>query len=431
MEITLPYGAGVCTARLENGLCLGVLDVADAPGLARLPEAAAEALEHPIGLSGSVWDALRPGETVAILVSDAFRKTGVEQLLPTLLEGLNRGGIPDEHIRFVFATGTHRAPTPEEQARILGPAVFARFQDRAFAHDPDDAENLTPVGITSRGTRVWVNKRARDCDRVIATGSVVLHYFGGFGGGRKSVLPGIAARESIAQNHSLNLHPERDALNPAVRIAALDGNPVAEDMLEGARLCGVDFIVNTVLNRRNEIAGIFAGELDAAHRVACRFAQDLFAVPIERRADLVIASAGGAKNFIQSHKALFNAYQAMKPGGRMVFACPAPEGYGGNKFAEWLALGTPQAIIAALRRQAEINGQTALSTLEKAPHCVFYTGLSPVETARLGARYAGSLQEAVELACTELRAQGTGEPGYYLMPTASYTVPVLHEKTSG
>lgn len=425
MRLSLPYGADISEADLDWGRCLGVLDISDTPPIERVDEAARQAIEHPIGLEQHLYAMTRPGDTIAIVVSDAFRNTGVEQILPVLLAGLAQAGIREMDIQFFFATGSHRPPNEVERERILGPEVYARFKHQAFCHNPSDPDNLVFVGTTSRGTPVSINKRAHACTHLILTGAVVLHYFGGFGGGRKSVLPGLASLETIARNHSLNLHPERAELNPDVRIGVLDGNPVAEDMLEGARLCGVRYIINTVLDRHQRIAGIFAGELDAAHRAAADFARRLFAVTITQKADLVIASAGTAKNFIQSHKALFNACQALAPHGRIVFLCRAPEGFGGDKFSRWLGLGSREAIIAELRKNAEINGQTALSTIEKGPKCVLVTELSDSEIARLGSRRAETLEAALAVALEELAREGCADPSYYVMPSASYTVPIM------
>ncbi len=423
IRVVMPYGNSVMEAEMDWGHSLGTLDIADVPGLTDLQTAYRRAVAQPIGLSSGLWDFFRPGETVAIVLSDAFRHTGMNQLLPFMLEDLFQAGIAEKDILFVFATGTHRPPTQGEQARIAGADIFARFQSQCIVHDPYDEAGLMYVGETLRGTPVWTNQRVYDCDRVILTGAVVLHYFAGFGGGRKALLPGLAGAVSIAHNHALNLYPTENRLNPAVRIGALDGNPVAEDMLEAAQLCRTDCIINTVLNRRGEIAGIFSGEMDAAHRAAARFAWQCYAAPIRRRADLVIASAGDAANFVQSHKALFNASLAATPDGRIVLLAPAPEGLGGNKFDRWLALKTREAIFAELRKHAEINGQTALSTIEKAPRTILVTELSDDDVALIGARKAASLDAALALVREEFRELGITDPTCYRMPSASYAVP--------
>ncbi|HPO16988.1 MAG TPA: nickel-dependent lactate racemase [Candidatus Hydrogenedentes bacterium] len=423
MHISLPYGDSVLESDISRGRHLGTLDIADANPIQNIEKAVQRALTSPIGMSQDIFSIVQPEETVAILVSDAFRHTGIHLILPTLVEGLNQSGIRDEDILFVFACGTHRPPTEEEKGRILGQTLYERFRAQMLVHDPLDEDNLLYVGTTSRGTPVRVNRRVQDCDRVIVTGAVVLHYFGGYGGGRKSILPGISSVETIAHNHALNLDPIEDRLNPAVRIGALDGNPVAEDMFEAIQFTKVDYLINTILNRSGEIAAIFAGDIDAAHRTAAKFAHELFAVPINHLADLVIASAGNPKNFIQSHKALFNAYQAVKPGGRIILTTPCPEGFGGETFAQWLRLGDRKAIINELRNRAEINGQTALSTIEKAPITTFITELSEQQVALLGGRKASTLSEALDIAHNDLIHNGVPEPRYYTMPSASYTVP--------
>lgn len=418
----MPYGADTVRAEIGWGRCLGTLDIGAAPALTDVPAAARAAMAAPLGDCAPLAAQVRPGEKIVIVVSDSFRTTGMEQVLPALLEVLTAAGARDEDITFLFSTGTHRGPTEAEAEKILGPAVYARFRERAITHDATDTANLVDLGTTSRGTPVKINRLAIEADRLIVTGTVVMHYFGGFGGGRKSIVPGIASVETIAANHSKNLHATENALDPSVRIGVMDGNPVAEDMLEAARKVRTDFLINTVLNRDNQIAGIYAGELAAAHQAAAEFARGLYAVPLPEQADIVVASAGGAKNYLQSHKALFNAHQALKPGGRIVFIARAAEGLGGNKLANWLALGSREAIIAELRRNAEINGQTALSTIEKAAVSEFVTELSAEDVSILGGRKAASLEEALERA-RQAVAPG-GDPSIWLMPTASYAVPM-------
>ena len=419
-QIVLPYGDTQLKAGLKQGRCLGTIDIAPAAALANPVEAIRAAIEDPVGMNASLFGCVRPGERVAILVSDSFRQTRADQMLPVVLDGLLAKGVREQDFSIVFSTGTHRGPSFEEQEEILGKGVFDKFRDQLFVHDPWDAEGLVHIGDTRRGTRVELNKRVHESDRIIVTGSVVLHYFGGFGGGRKSVVPGVASARTIAQNHSLNLDPGSDRLDPAVEIGRLDGNPVAEDMLEATRLTHVDGIVNTVLNQQGEIAGVFAGELDAAHRAACTFAEQLFCVNVDEKADLVIAASAHTRNFVQTHKALFNAWQALKPGGRIVLAAPCPEGLGGEQFSQWLELGDRAAVIAKLREDSEINGQTALSVLEKAPSTHLVSELGADDTRLLGVHRAASLDEALNDAITALARPNFT---YTLMPSAAYTVP--------
>ncbi len=423
MRVEIPYADKSLSAQLPRNVeLLGILDVADAAPVIDAPAAVRAAFERPIGLSGGALDGFSVGDSVVIVVSDSFRQTRADEFLPPLLDALNDRGIGDRNVSILFSTGVHRAPTPGEQRTILGSPVHDRVAGRIDCHDAD-APGHRHVGTTSRGTRVEINPRVLDADRVIVTGAIVLHYFGGFGGGRKSVVPGLASAATIAKNHSLNLHPGEDRLDPAVRIGVLDGNPVAEDMLEAARFVRTDFVLNTVLTREGRIAAVFCGEMDAAHRAGCEFARSLYARPIARRADLVIAASARTRNFVQTHKALYNAYQAVQPNGRIVLAAPCPEGLGGERFSKWLALGDRAKVFAALRTRSEINGQTALSTLEKSRITRFVTELEAADVSRLGGAKSRSLQDAIDESLADLAGSGIANPTCYVLPSAAHTVP--------
>jgi lactate racemase len=424
VQITLPYNDAVLQATLDWAEVLRTLRIAEVPALDSPEAALLSGLRSPIG--GRPLDqSLRSDGKILVIVSDSFRKTGVHLLLPTLVTFLNENGVSDAQISFLFATGSHRSPTVSEQKSILGAEIYRRFQRRVVVHTTDEAGILSYRGTTSRGTPVYINRLAEEADTVISTGTVVLHYFGGFGGGRKSIVPGIAGLQTIAANHALNLDPTEDQLNPNVAIGQLSGNPVAEDMLEGAKLAKVDFLINTVLDRNGQIASLYCGELELAHEAACIQARKLFAVPIAEKANFVVASAGSAKNFVQSHKSLYNAFQTVEENGPIILVAPATEGYGGDRFSNWLKLGNPRAIIAELRKNAEINGQTALSTVEKARNAQLVTDLSATEVEKLGARKADSLEIALDRLRAHFVQAGIERPTCYIMPDASYSVPFM------
>lgn len=421
MRLVLRYSPDPLEAELPWSDSITLLDIKSRATPPVSVDDVKEAIGHPIGMDHPLFAPVKPGDSVAFVVSDSFRRTGIHRVLPHLLAELERRGVDENSVFFLFATGVHRAPTPKEQAHILGPDLYRRFADRAFSHNAWDENRLVKVGTTSRGTTVRVNRRLLECDRIYVTGTVVMHYFAGFGGGRKSILPGLSGADTISQNHSLNLDPAVDRLNPNVRIGVLDGNPVAEDMQEGASFVPVDGIINTVLDKTGEIAALFAGDIVAAHRAATDCAADLYCAALKEKADLVIASAGPVRNFVQAHKALYNAYQAMKPGGRILFVAPCAEGLGGETFTKWLRLGDRHAVFSALRRQSEINGQTALSTLEKAPSALFVTEMSEADVRLLGGRKAPSLEKALD----QLRMELPPHPAICFMPHAEYTVPIL------
>ncbi|MFA7692790.1 MAG: nickel-dependent lactate racemase [Candidatus Hydrogenedentes bacterium] len=406
---------------------LRLLDRLTPNPLAALDDPAAalrDALRRPLGMDHPALQSFRRGERVALVVPDASRKAQLSVLLPELLDQLADCGIREEDISFFFALGVHRPTTREEQRLILGAEVYGRFHERCINHDARDDKALVFLGETRRGTAVYLNRSVMEREHVILLGSVVPHYFAGFGGGRKALVPGLAGAQTIAHNHALNLHPTEARLDPRVRIAALDGNPVAEDLLEAARMAPPDFIINTVLTGSGALGGLFVGELDEAHRAACRLSAETFCVPIEARADLVIASAGDAPDFVQSHKSLVNAFAAVKPEGRVILLAPAPEGLGGRGYQEFLQMGHPDKVIEALRREADINGQTALSTLEKAPRALLVTQLCEEDVRKLGMTRCDDLEHALRCGREHFRKEGVSHPTGYWMPRAGTTVPL-------
>lgn len=420
---TIPYGSRSLTFSIPTGVDLGIITNKSFIPIEHPELEISKAMQKPIGLSHPALHDFNSTDTVAIVVSDSFRQTRADIMVPVIIEELTTIGIPPENFSIFFATGAHRGPTPDEQVEILGSSIANFFHSQLFNHDANDAENLVHLGTTSRGTPVSINKRVHDCDRIILTGSVVLHYFAGFGGGRKSMVPGLASTETIAHNHAMNLSFDSDILDPRVKIGVIQDNPVAEDMLEATQLSHVDFIVNTVLNQDNEIIGLFIGALEEAHEAACTFAQDIFTAPIREQADLIIAASPFTKNFVQTHKALFNSYQAMKPGGKIILLAPCPEGIGSKQFQKWLCLKDRASIITALRKQSEINGQTALSTLEKSPNMILISEMDDHEVALLGAISATTIEEAIQTALNTLQQNGTTSPTYYRIPSATFTVP--------
>jgi nickel-dependent lactate racemase len=424
MLLSLPYGSGYQTAVFKDVTRIVTLETKPSAPLADPVSTLRQQMQTPYGSSKSFYERMHGADSACVILSDAFRYTGMERLLPTLLRNLTDVcGIAQENVTLLIATGTHRDPTEDELQKILGPTLYTPWRHRVVVHNAFDSGTLVDLGVTSRGTPIRVNRHVLECDRLIVTGTVVLHYFAGFGGGWKAIVPGVAGAETIAANHSLNLHPTEPRLDPRVRIGVMQGNPVAEDFIEAAARVPAHFLINTVLTPVGEIAAVFAGDMDTAHRHATEFARNAYVVPIREQAELVIASAGDTKNFLQSHKALFNAYQSLKPGGVLVFLAQAEEGFGGHKFQDWLKLGSPEAVVGALRKRAEINGQTALSTLQKARDAILLTAL-PEEAVRfMGAHKVATLQEGVDLALRRLREKGIDNPLVYVLPHAAHTVP--------
>jgi nickel-dependent lactate racemase len=289
---------------------------------------------------------------------------------------------------------------------------------------------MTDYGRTSRGIPVQLNARLKESALVVLYSSVVYHYFAGYGGGRKLIMPGIASLETIRANHSLTWlsAEEGGGRNPMAASGVLDGNPVHEDMLEGARMALAatpSFTVAAVLTPEEEFAHFSAGEIGEAHRAACAFVDRHNLVHIDRPADIVFASAGGHPkdiNFIQSHKGLDNAVRALKPGGILVYAMACAEGLGDPVMEDFVPLDA-EAIKKRLLEHYVVFGQTihAMKLKTAAFRVICITGLDPEVVSDLGAIHAADAGEALDLVAEELdRASRV-----YHLPRADVTLPRL------
>jgi lactate racemase len=366
----------------------------------------------------------RPGERVVIVTSDITRYTGSELYLPLLVDELNRRGIPDRDITILIALGIHRGQTEAEHRKIIGP-LHGRII--VIDHDCDDPGKLVSLGKTSNGIDVLVNRRAVEADRLILTGTIGFHYFAGFGGGRKALLPGIAGRASCLASHFTILRPEPGSgRHPRATTGVLDGNPVHEALCEACALAGPDLLLNTVLAPDKRIIAVFAGEWDEAHRQGCRYYGEQFTYPLTEQADLVVASCGGFPkdiNLIQSHKAMEYASRALKEGGVMILLAACRDGYGNPTFFNWFRHRDLAEFEAALRARYEINGQTAYALLDKAKRfrIILVSQLPRDEVRAMSLIPAATLDEALAMTTELLPREYTA----YVIPEAGAVLPVF------
>ncbi len=377
------------------------------------------ALRDPIG-APAIAGCVRPGDSVCILVNDSTRKARTELFMPILLDELNAAGVPDSDIFAVVATGSHRQATREDMVALVGSGPAGRIA--IYSHDCYDRDSLTQLGTTRRGTPVFANTRVVKASRRILTGSVVHHWFAGFGGGKKALVPGIAGYDTIRANHSL-------LLDPASRVAVLDGNPVAEDQLEAARRIGGDFLLNTVLDTNGDILGVFVGDMVLAHRRACDLAHRVYAGYRVAPADVVLASCGGWPkdiNVYQAQKSLQNSALACRPGGVVILAAECREGVGSEKYWQWAQkYRNVDEVERALRASFDLGGHKALAMAHLGAdyHVIFLSSL-PAETVRvLGFEPASTAEEALAKAIALLPA-GASTVRAVVMPFAPLTVPI-------
>ncbi len=351
----LPYGKTELTVDIPSKYQVKTVKPDDAGKAANEITEIELALKCPIN-SRRLSEIARQGEKAVIIVSDTTRPTPTAKLLPPLISELNAGGIED--ITVVFGLGIHRKQTEDEKRAILK-ELYGKI--KSIEHDID---NCVYLGTTKRGTPVEVFKPVVDADIVICTGTIEFHYYAGYSGGAKSILPAVSSRKSIYANHALMLDPKSSA-------GRLD-SPVREDIEEAAAILGIDFILNVVLNDRKETVFAAAGNYIDAHRKCVAFLDKLSRVKVEP-ADIVIVSPGGWPKDIdiyQSHKALEHARNAVKEGGSLILAAECREGYGNRVFEEWLNFnrddvierfksgfvmgGHKAALIAALAKRVDL-----------------------------------------------------------------------------
>jgi nickel-dependent lactate racemase len=328
VDVWLPYGKTEVCARIPTRNYLGSIEPKERPGVADPRAEIERALNEPIGTK-KLREIAKAGDKLAIVVDDATRATPSYLMVPLVLDELNKAGVKDEDITILFGCGSHRAVKPEEMEKLLGGEVLKRV--KTINHDYKSADQVF-LGKTSLGTKVYVNKVFAEANVKVLTGDVGLHYYAGYGGGRKSVLPAVSSAETIQRNHAMLLHPKS-------KTGVLDGNPVHEDMVETAKLAKVDFILNIVTNSKRELVQAFAGDLEKAFYEGVRLVDEMYKVPIERRADIVIVSSGGHPHDIdlfQAYKGIDNALDAVKRGGVILLVAECPEGHGNDVFYEWM-----------------------------------------------------------------------------------------------
>lgn len=349
MELRLKIGTETQTVSLEETRLLGELLPNAVPhGLTGEAEVR-RALANPIG-SPPLRQVVRPGETVAIVTSDITRPMPTWTVLPAVLEELHAAGVSMEDVTVVFGLGSHRPHTEAEQRKLLGDAwgVVRCVDSRE--------EDCVSFGVTSRGTPVDIDCHVAAADRRVCLGNIEYHYFAGYSGGAKAIMPGVSTRAAIQANHSQMVSDDACA-------GKLAGNPVRLDIEEASALVGVDFLLNVVLDEKKEIVYAVAGEVTAAHRAGCAFLDTLYRKEIPRRADIVLVSQGGAPkdlNLYQTQKALDNAKHAVKDGGVIILVGSCREGLGESVFEEWMTTApTAHSLIERIQREFRLGGHKA------------------------------------------------------------------------
>lgn len=427
MDFKLLYGDREVSFSFPDDRIKGVLEGRPLPNPLSEEELVKEALAHPLD-SAPLSQIVRAGETACIIVGDMTRVwVRHHVLMPFLLNELNKGGIPDKNICIISATGDHRPQTAEEHRKLVGEEAYNRVE--VIDHQARKADEMVFLGTTSYGTPVSINRRVAQADRVILTGGIVYHFLAGWGGGKKAVIPGVAAYETIMKNHSLAFLPDSgQGLNPSVCAGSITGNPCADDMVQGASMANPVFLVNTIINEEvHKIAKVVAGNWITAYQTGCRYVDDLFRVQIEEMADLTIASCGGYPkdiNFYQTYKTIYNAHFTLNKGGTLILLSESREGLGNSDFAGiFTAYNSNPEREAAMRKAYTIGGHMGYHTtvISEDFDVLALTGLPEADVRSMGMIPIKSLDEALNF----VRNKHGEIPPAYIMPHAGSTFPCL------
>lgn len=342
-EIQIPYYTGTIPLHVaeENLEAVVTAKMHDFIPEKSETELIREALANPVG-APRLRDLAAGKKRVVLVTSDHTRAVPSKLTLPLLLEEI-RSGCPDAEITILIATGLHRATTEAEQRRMFGDAVVDR--ERIVINDAFRPEDFVMMGTLPSGAEFHVNRLAVECDLLVTEGFIEPHFFAGFSGGRKSILPGICSQETVNENHSF-----RAIAHPLAAAGRLEGNPIHEDMVAAARRVNVQFTFNVALNGEKKVIAAFAGDLEQSHAAGVAFIREQSQCP-PVRGDIVVTSNGGYpldQNLYQSPKAVATAEACCAEGGVIIMCCSCADGMGGTNFERLITFGLPEEIDAYL-----------------------------------------------------------------------------------
>lgn len=337
--IKLPYHTGTTELHVEERNLKAVLvsQGAEEEEAQDEEELVKQALRNPIGTK-RLCELARGKKKILLVTSDHTRSVPSRITLPVLLAEI-RSQNAEAEITILIATGLHRATTREEQLRMFGEEIVRN--ERIVVHDAFDPEKNAYVCALPSGSEFYVDRLALEADLIVCEGFIEPHFFAGFSGGRKSILPGIASAETVNENHSFKAIASKNA-----KAGILHGNGISEDMVYAARKVGVGFILNVALDAKKRIIAAFAGDLEQAHETGCAFVKKhAEAEPVY--GDIVVTSNGGYpldQNLYQSPKAASTAEACAKEGAVIILVCACADGLGGSNFERLMQFGTPEKI---------------------------------------------------------------------------------------
>ena len=376
---------------------------------------------NPIG-SEPLKNLVNSKSRIAFLVSDITRPCPTNIILPVIIRKLKKYGVNENKMTIIFATGAHRPHTREEKIKLVGQKIASKI--KLIDHNCKDKNNLEYIGKTSRGTIIELNKLALNHDLIIGIANIDIHWFAGYSGGCKSILPGISSYETIIMNHKL-------MLKPGAEPGKIINNPVREDIDEIANIIEkFKFIVNVVLNDKKEIVKTVAGHPIKAHRAGIPIVDEMFKVKVKEKADIVIASAGGFPkdiNLYQAQKALDNASRIVKKNGVIILVAECRDGLGGENtpFKQWLKEASkPEEIIEKIKNEWILGGHKAygIARIAIKNKIILVSKLSEEKVKMAFMQPAKNIKEAIIKAYNHVGKDAS----IIVMPYAGSTLPITN-----
>lgn len=422
-SVSLKYGTEVVDIEIKDAKSIEFLNPDPMPEIEDVSEAFRLCVEEGAIASAPLREKISAGDEITIVVSDITRSWMHQGDIVTLLGHYlhDTMNVPFENICVLIALGTHRKSTEQEKEIIAGSYMYQNVT--VVDHDCDGECVL--VGQTSRGTDVRVNPLVVG-RKVIVVGGTVHHMMAGFGGGRKNILPGVASRQTIRQNHQRALDPKLAHSDPRVGCALLENNPINEDMNEAAALVEVTYGINIVVATSGRYSGLFGGDLYEAWKESCLFQKKCYEKWIDEEADIVIVSSGGAPkdmNLYQGCKGMLNGMRAMKEGGQMLWLCKCPEGCGAPDYTAWLSPLKEGRLDEALRADFTIGGFIFYLTVEnlRKGECRILTTIDGDTTGPMG-------MEAFTDAAEFVKGVDFTDKKVYVIPYGGSVVPMVKGK---
>ena len=389
MRIEIPFGKEKVELNIPDKNILDIISGENiSPGLDE-EKIVKQALKNPIK-SKKLSEVAQGRKSASIIASDITRPCPSYKFLPRLVEELNKGGIENRNIKVIFGVGIHRKHTEDEKKKLVGNYIYEHIKTI-----DSDASKSKLIGCTSRGTPLEVFEEALGRDLLIVTGNIEYHYFAGYSGGAKAILPGICTRKSIQFNHSMMLEEGASAGN-------FFNNPVRHDIEEAGRLAGIDFIFNVILDDNKKIIAAVAGKNNEAYLEGIKKYDSIYGKEVEKAADIVITSQGGYPkdiNLYQSQKALENVKGIVAGNGTVILVAFCCEGFGEDIFEKWMADCRDYDYISRrLKREFVLGGHkaVAISRLLTKIDVLLYSDFKRDETEKMGFKKTEDIQEYVD-----------------------------------